>query len=101
MSGLRGLTRGLGWLGLLIVAVGCATVDRVEDLRIESEVKARLVGETDANLTRLGVVSSNGVVYLTGMVPTSDQRARAGLLAKDVRGVRRVVNSLDVGAAPR
>ena len=43
---------------VLIAAValtcGCATFDPLEDTRIESEVKARLVGEKTANLTRLG-----------------------------------------------
>jgi len=70
-------------------------------MRIESEVKARLVATEDANLTRLGVVSSGGVVYLSGTVEAPDQRVRAGSVAKDVRGVRRVVNTLDVAASRR
>jgi hyperosmotically inducible periplasmic protein len=90
------------WIVLLLTVVaGCATVDRVEDLRIESEVKARLVAEKDANLTRLGVLSSNGVVYLSGRVESPDQRAQAEQLARGVRGVRRIVNALAVGSAPR
>jgi osmotically-inducible protein OsmY len=100
----RASTRWLRRLCLpvvLVVMAACATVDRVEDLRIESEVKARLVAETDANLTRLAVVSSNGVVYLNGKVESADQRARAGTVAKSVRGVRRIVNTLEVGAPPR
>jgi hyperosmotically inducible periplasmic protein len=79
----------------------CATVDRTEDLRIESEVKARLVAEKDANLTRLGVLSTNAVVYLSGQVPSPEQRDQAETVAKGVRGVRRVVNTLGVGPAPR
>jgi len=88
-------------LALLALAAGCATVDRTEDLRIESEVKARLVAEKDANLTRLGVVSSNATVYLSGAVPTPDQRARAGAVARGVPGVRRVVNTVEVAPVPR
>jgi hypothetical protein len=38
------------------------TGDRVEDLRIESEIKARLVAEKDANLTRFGVLSDNATL---------------------------------------
>jgi hyperosmotically inducible protein len=83
------------------VTAGCATVDRTEDLRIESEVKARLVAETDANLTRLGVLSSNATVYLSGTVASPDQRARAAAVARSVRGVRKVVNTVDVAPAPR
>ena len=86
---------------LVVVTAGCATVDRTEDLRIESEVKARLVAETDANLTRLGVLSSNATVYLSGTVASPDQRARAAAVARSVRGVRKVVNTVDVAPAPR
>jgi osmotically-inducible protein OsmY len=89
-------------LGAALAALaGCATVDRVEDLRIESEVKARLVAEKDANLTRLGVLSADAVVYLSGQVSSPEQRTRAETLARDVRGVRRVVNTLDVSPASR
>jgi hyperosmotically inducible protein len=78
---------------------GCATVDRVEDLRIESEVKARLVAEKDANLTRLGVHSSNATVYLSGTVGSTAQRAQAVELTQGVKGVRKVVNTLEIAPA--
>jgi hyperosmotically inducible periplasmic protein len=92
------------WLVSIVLAAalgGCATVDRTEDLRIESEVKARLVAEKDANLTRLGVLSSNATVYLSGAVPASQQRAQAETLARSVRGVRRVVNTVEIAPPPR
>ena len=89
-------------LASLVVAVaGCATVDRTVDMRIEAEVKAKLVAEKDANLTGLGVLSSNATVYLTGTVESVNQRAQAEALAKGVQGVRRVVNTLDVVTTPR
>jgi osmotically-inducible protein OsmY len=82
--------------GVLLLLGGCATFDPLEDPRIESEVKARLVAEKDANLTRLGVVSREGAVTLSGSVPSAEQRARAEELAKGVNGVSRVVNRLEV-----
>ena len=88
-------------VGLAFAVGACATADPREDLRIEAEVKARLVREKDANLTRLGVLSNNGTVYLSGTVESADQGSRAAQLARDVRGVKRVVNTLDVQAAPR
>jgi hyperosmotically inducible protein len=93
-------------LALLLLAVtvvlgGCATFDPLEDTRIEAEVKAGLVAQKDANLTRLGVVSNDGAVYLTGTVESEEQRARAARVAKSVRGVRRVVNTVQVGTASR
>ena len=78
------------------VTCGCATFDPLEDTRIEAEVKARLVAQKDANLTRLGVHSSDGVVYLTGDVESADQKPRAAAVAREVRGVKRVVNTLQV-----
>ena len=84
-------------LALLVLVVGgCASLDPREDTRIEAEVKARLVAEKTANLTQIGVLSSDGTVYLSGAVASPDEKAQAEALAKDVRGVRRVVNRLDV-----
>jgi osmotically-inducible protein OsmY len=87
-------------VGLVALAVAaCASVDPREDTRIEAEVKARLVAEKDANLTRLGVMSNNGTVHLTGTVESPDQGVRAETLARGVRGVRRVVNTLQTAPA--
>ena len=91
-----------GRLNVVVLATsGCASVGPLEDMRIESEVKARLVAEKDANLTRLGVLSSNATVSLSGTVESADQKAQAEALAKGVRGVRRIINSLDVRSAPK
>ena len=87
---------GLLVAGALLVVAGCATIDPLEDTRIEAEVKAKLVAEKDANLTRLGVLSSGGTVYLSGTVESPEQKTQAANLASTVRGVRRVVNTLEV-----
>lgn len=83
-------------LALALAAGACGPVDRTEDTRIEAEIKARLVAEKNANLTRLGVLSSNGVVYLSGNVTSADEKARAEALSRGVPGVGRVVNSLQI-----
>ena len=87
-------------IGLALVVGGCATIDPREDVRIEAEVKARLVGEKTSNLTRIGVLSTNGAVYLSGAVESAEARARAEALAGGVNGVARVVNTLDVRPVP-
>jgi osmotically-inducible protein OsmY len=87
-------------LTVVLVLTGCATFDPLEDTRIEAEVKARLVGEKSANLTRVGVESREATVRLTGTVGSEDQRSRAEALTRDVSGVRRVVNALDVRTSP-
>jgi osmotically-inducible protein OsmY len=96
---MRRISGALLLAGALILT-GCATFDPLEDTRIEAEVKARLVGEKSANLTRVGVESREATVRLTGTVPSEDQRARAETLTREVSGVRRVVNALGVGTAP-
>ena len=84
---------------VLLATAGCRTaVDRWEDARIEAEVKSRLVAETGANLTRLGVASQDAVVHLSGSVPSGEQRAKAETLTRSVPGVKRVVNDLQVRA---
>lgn len=82
------------------VIAGCATVDPWTDARIESEVKARLVAQHDANLTRLGVVSREQTVYLTGIVESGDQKDAAESVARGVPGVKRVVSTLEVRSRP-
>ena len=86
------------FVSAVLVLGACATIDPREDTRIEAEVKARLVAEKDANLTRLGVLSNSGAVYLTGTVESSQQKAEAETLTKGVRGVKRVINNLQVSA---
>ena len=88
-------------LACLALLAGCATIDPREDTRIEAEVKARLVAEKNANLTRIGVLSTNGVVYLSGAVADTGERAQAETVAKGVSGVSRVVNTLEVRPAAR
>jgi hypothetical protein len=85
---------------VVAAAGGCLTVDPWEDARIEAEVKAQLVAQKEANLTRLGVVSRKATVYLSGTVESADQKARAETVANGVRGVRGVVNTLTVRSAP-
>jgi osmotically-inducible protein OsmY len=87
-------------IGLALTVGACATIDPLEDTRIEAEVKARLVAEKTSNLTRIGVLSTQGSVYLSGAVESSEARARAAVLASGVRGVARVVNTLDVRPPP-
>ena len=95
------MRRALLLVSVVLALGACATFDPLEDTRIEAEVKARLVAEKDANLTRLGVVSTQGTVYLSGPVESSEQRVRAETVARGVRGVSRVINTLEVRAAPK
>ncbi len=94
------LTRLVLIVATLALIGGCATVDPWTDTRIESEVKARLVAEHEANLTRLGVVSRQATVYLSGAVESEDQKTKAETVARTVPGVKRVVSTLEVRPGP-
>jgi len=86
----------LALLVLAVVGLGCSVRDPWQDARIEAEVKARLVEVRSANLSRLGVVSREAVVHLTGTVANPEDKTLAEQVAKGVGGVRKVVNSLEV-----
>jgi hyperosmotically inducible protein len=68
----------------------------VDDATITADVKAKLAGERASTLTSVDVDTVNGTVYLTGTVPSTTTKHRATELARDVRGVVRVENNLQV-----
>ena len=68
----------------------------VDDAKITASVKAKLTAEKAANFTKIGVETSNNVVSLTGEVDSKDQKEKAGKLAKQVNGVKRVDNKLQI-----
>lgn len=68
----------------------------MDDAAITSSVKTKLVSDRFANMTRIDVETTNGTVHLIGIVENSDQKARAGKLATQVAGVKRVDNDLEI-----
>ena len=87
---------------LMAVATGCARVtgksagDTVDDATITAAVKSKLVADKATNLTRVNVDTNRGTVYLNGTVDTSDQKAKVEQLAWQAKGVKSVVNNLQV-----
>ena len=70
----------------------------VDDAKITASVKAKLTAEKAANFTKIGVETSNNVVSLTGEVDSKDQKEKAEKIAKQVNGVKRVDNKLQIKA---
>jgi osmotically-inducible protein OsmY len=70
---------------------------KVEDESIETKVVHNL-GRTDARLgdARIKVDAYNGIVLLTGQVPSDELKQKAGEIAGEVRNVRDVHNELSV-----
>ena len=89
-------------LALLLSVAGCTSMtgqsagEYVDDSTITSSVKAKLVGEKAANLTRIDVDTTNRTVSLNGVVESPEQKRRAEQLASEVSGVRKVDNNLQI-----
>jgi osmotically-inducible protein OsmY len=77
---------------------GQTTGQYVDDRTITSTVKAKLVADKAANLTRVDVDTTNRVVSLNGIVESREHKARAEQLAMQVSGVRDVKNNLQIQA---
>ncbi len=87
---------------MALVLVGCTTLtgktlgENIDDASITAAVKTKLAGEKATTLTRIDVDTNQGVVYLNGVVENAAMKSRAAELARQVRGVREVVNNLRV-----
>jgi hypothetical protein len=92
-------------VALLAAAGGCRSLtgrtagEIFDDKTIVGTVKTKLVRDRLQNFTWVDVDARHGVVYLTGNVETTDQKARATELAEDTSGVKRVVNDIVVNSA--
>ncbi len=83
--------------GTVATTVQAADVGAVaKDTKITTAVKAKLGADHPANLKDISVKTENGTVYLSGTVPTAEQRARAQELAASVKGVNKVVSQIAV-----
>ena len=81
--------------------VGCTTNQsprqQVDDAAITTEVKSKLAADVDlATVTDVEVNTTNGVVTLAGQVSSEDVKRRVEAVAKQVEGVVRVTNNLQV-----
>jgi len=89
-------------LAALLVFSGCTSMtgqtagQYVDDSTITASVKAKLVGDKTANLTRIDVDTTNQIVTLNGIVESVDQKTKAEQLARQVDGVKSVKNNLQI-----
>ena len=99
------MLRARSWLLcylLGIMVAGCALgagsglSDTPSDGAISKDVEAKLTGDQFGGLSGILVTTEAGVVTLVGTVERAEQKARAADLARQVRGVKRVKNDLDI-----
>ncbi len=72
----------------------------IDDTTITTEIKAKLTADTLSNLTKIGVNTRDGVVTLIGDVDSLERKARAVQIASSIRGVRQVVDNVQVLGGP-
>ena len=89
-------------LAFLLLITGCQAMtgatlgENIDDGTLTTYVKTQLASDKLVTLTRVGVETNNGIVYLTGEVETDEQKSRVGSVASQVKGVKQVVNNLQV-----
>jgi hyperosmotically inducible protein len=71
----------------------------VDDSSITTAVKAKLAAEQAGTLTVVNVDTSQGTDSLSGTVESDAMKQRAAELARQVEGVKGVVNNLQVRAS--
>jgi hypothetical protein len=75
---------------------GTKTRSAWHDATITAGVKSKLAREKAATLVKVNVDTNEGVVQLSGNVDSEQTKQRATDLARQVEGVRKVVNNLKV-----
>jgi hyperosmotically inducible protein len=86
----------------IVLSAGCTSMtgksagNNVDDAQITAAVKSKLAQENLGSVTKIDVDTNLGTVYLTGMAETAAFRDRATALAREVQGVRQVVNNLKI-----
>lgn len=95
----------LAILGVMVLLAACQSTtgrtlgENIDDSAITASVKAKLGAEQIGTVTRIDVDTNQGVVALNGTVKTPEMRTRAEQIARQVEGVRDVINNLRVQAA--
>lgn len=89
-------------IAVTIFALGaCSSLNQVtpselDNEAMEADVRAKIAEDNANRAFEIGVSVNNGVVTLTGTVDSQAARTRIGNAARDVDGVRSVINNLRV-----
>jgi len=81
----------------VLFAAVCLAADKViSDDMIYDNVRIKLASDTIVKGGALNVDVKQGIVTLGGMVENNRQKDRAAKLAKSVKGVKQVINNLNL-----
>lgn len=98
-NGLSGCATAV--LGVGTAAVAASTTEKglttsVNDAAIVTKIKDRFVQSNFSLVTAVDVSVNDGSVLMTGKVKTPDEKVQATRIAWEIKGVREVVNELQV-----
>jgi osmotically-inducible protein OsmY len=71
--------------------------ETIDDASITAQVKMLFLSHHSTSAFKTGVTTNNGVVTLTGKATSGAAKDMATKVAKDVRGVKNVVNDMTIG----
>ena len=82
---------------LVLLLSGCTPRQPADDLTISTKVKIELLADPQLGALRLDASTLNGIVTLSGTVPSQIEADRAVAAARRVAGVRDVKAQLKIG----
>ena len=88
-------------VGLGTAAVAASTTEKgfstsVADTVIEAKLKDKFIQEDASLVTGIESSVSNGAVLMTGKLDSQDQKILATRLAWEIKGVREVINEIQI-----
>jgi osmotically-inducible protein OsmY len=83
-------------VGVQLVPQERSFLSAVDDVNIQTELNARLIGESGALFANVSSTVIEGRVHLTGTLPTQADRIRVTKLAWAIPSVKEVVNDIEV-----
>ena len=84
--------------GGCLLPANTALSDTPRDSVISANVEGQLAEDRLGGLAGIIVATEGGTVTLTGTVQRAERKARAAELARQVKGVKRVKNDLEIRA---
>jgi hyperosmotically inducible protein len=96
-AGCEAATNAANGAGAIVEKTAEKIGQKTSDAALDLAVKGALIKADDVLGRQVKVGSLDGVVSLSGVVPTAEAKARAEQITLGVKGVVKVMNALDVG----
>jgi hyperosmotically inducible periplasmic protein len=82
-------------IAVTLLFVGCNS-QALDDSTVTAKVKTKLATDSETSAIKIGVETNQGVVTLSGEVPTDTEKQKAEQLARNTEGVKQVVNNIKI-----